>query len=53
MKIIKCDKKNGEYEKYKDIVKMVDKAYKKALLFKKTDYQKKLEKALSTCTSSY
>jgi len=49
MKTKKEVKGNGEYKEYKAIVKMVNEAYKKALLFKKTEYQKKLEKAFNFC----
>lgn len=42
-------KKNGEYKEYKAIVKMVDEAYKKAILFNKTDFQRRLEKAFRFC----
>ena len=49
MKVKKEMKKNGEYKEYKAIIKMVDEAYKKALLFNKTDSQKKLEKAFRFC----
>ena len=41
--------KNGEYKEYKEIIKMVENAHKKALLFNKTEYQKKLEKAIRFC----
>lgn len=41
--------KNGEYKEYKEIIKMVEEAHRKALLFNKTEYQKKLEKAFSFC----
>lgn len=47
MKVKKEIKKNGEYKEYREIIKMVDNAYKKALIFNKTEYQKRLEKALS------
>jgi len=49
MRVTKEIKKNGEYKEYKAIIKMVDEAYKKALLFNKTDSQKKLEKAFRFC----
>lgn len=42
-------KKNGEYEEYKKIIKIIDNAYKKALLFKKTEFQKKLERTYDFC----
>lgn len=41
--------KNGEYKEYKKIIKMVDDAHKKALLFNKSKEQKKLEKAFQFC----
>lgn len=41
--------KNGEYKEYKQIIKIIDNAYKKALLFKKTEFQKKLDKAYRFC----
>lgn len=49
MKVKKEVKKNGEYKEYKEIIKMVEDAHRKALLFNKTEYQKKLEKAFSFC----
>jgi len=49
MKTKKEVKKNGEYKEYKKIIKMVDNAYKKALIFNKTEYQKRLEKAFRFC----
>jgi len=42
-------KKNGEYKEYKKIIKIIDNAYKKALLFKKTEFQKKLEQVYNFC----
>lgn len=44
MKLKDKKKKNGEYAEYKKIIKMVDEAHKKALLFNKTEFQKKLER---------
>jgi hypothetical protein len=49
MKLKDEKKKNGEYTEYKKIIKMVDKAHKKALLFNKTEFQKKLERAYRFC----
>jgi hypothetical protein len=42
-------KRNGEYSEYKRIIKMVNTAHKKALIFTKTDFQKKLERAYISC----
>jgi len=42
-------KKNGEYSEYKKIIKMIDEAHKKALLFNKTEFQKKLERTYRFC----
>ena len=49
MKVKNKIKKNGEYSDYKKIIKIVNSAYEKALLFNKTYFQKKLEKVYRFC----